>query len=185
MKWMVGVIGVAVLVSGCASSLKTFDSNKKESVGIPIATPVLVKITEKTTYEVDPNNSKFKSYCTPDVNTKYQFMALGERSYLAFKPAFLGKGEFKVEFTDSGTLKAVSLNSDATAGADKVGDLLGTVLPFIAAPKPTVEIKTVAPEDTAQKTKDKYCLKKGTEVVSVERAEVLEQKVNQSLAPTR
>lgn len=172
MKSVIGVIGVALLASGCASSLKTFDSEKKQSVGIPIATPVLVKITEKTTYEVDPNNTKFESFCKPYVSAKYQFLALGERSYLAFDPAFLGKGEFKVEFNDAGTLKTVSLNSDATAGADKVSDLLGTVLPYLAAPKPTVETKAIAPEDTAQKTKDKYCIKKGTEVVSVERVEI-------------
>ena len=171
MKRIIWVIGVVVLASGCASSLKTFDSEKKQSVGIPITSPVLVKITEKTTYEVDPNNTTFDSFCKPDVNAKYQFLALGERSYLAFDPAFLGKGEFKVEFNDAGALKTISLNSDATAGADKVSDLLGTVLPYIAAPKPTVEKKAIA-QDTAQKTKDKYCIKKGTEVVSVERVEI-------------
>lgn len=172
MKSTIWVIGIAVLVSGCASSLKTFDSEKKQNVGIPISSPVLVKITEKTTYEVDPNNPKFEIFCKPDLNAKYQFLALGERSYIAFDPAFLGKGEFKVEFNDAGALKTVSLNSDATAGADKVSDLLGTVLPYLAAPKPTVETKAFAPEDTAQKTKEKYCIKKGTEVMSVERVEI-------------
>jgi hypothetical protein len=172
MKGAIGFIGVVLLATGCASSLKTFDSEKKQSVGIPIATPVLVKITEETTYVVDPNNKNFESFCISDVHAKYQFLALGERSYLAFDPAFLGKGEFKIEFNDAGALKTVSLNSDATAGADKVSDLLGTVLPYLAAPKPTVETKAIASEDTAQKTKDKYCIKKSTKVMSVERVEI-------------
>ena len=170
MKAIIGVMGAAVLISGCASSLETFDSAGNRSVGIPIATPVLVKITEQTTYEVDPNHKNYESYCMPDVNSKYQFLALGERTYLAFDPAFLGKGEFKAEFSDSGALKTVSLNSDATAGADRVGNLLGTVLPYLAAP--TVEVLAAEGEGTAQKTKDKYCIKKGTEVTSVERVTV-------------
>lgn len=162
---------MSTMVSGCASSLKTFDSEKKASVGIPIATPVLVKITQRTNYEVDPNNQVYSKYCTSVTSSKYEFLALGERSYIAFNPAMLGKGEFKVEFTDSGALKSVSLNSDATAGAEKVKDLLSTVLPYLAAPKITA---AVAPGegDTAQQKRDKYCISKGTEVLSVERVGV-------------
>lgn len=169
---LIAVVSIAILTSGCASSLKTFDSQKLPSVGIPVGTPVLVKITEKTSYEVDPSNSKYESYCKPEINAKYQFLALGERSYIAFDPAPFGKGEFKVEFNDAGVLKTVSLNSDATAGADKVSDLLGTVLPYLAAPKPAPETKALVVEDTAQKKKDKYCIKKGAEVVTVERVEI-------------
>lgn len=166
------MVGIASLSAGCASSFKTYDSQKQPSVGIPIATPVLVKITEQTNYEVDQKNKEYEAYCTSEKNSKYEFLPLGERSYIAFTPAALGKGEFKIEFNDAGTLKSVSLNSDSTAGADKVNSLLGTVLPYLAAPKPTAKVTLLAAEDTAQKKKDKYCIKKGTEVISVERVEI-------------
>ena len=61
-------------------------------------------------------------------------LALGERSYISFAPGELGKGESELEFNDAGLLKSVSLNSDATAGAAQVNELLKTVLPFVAAP---------------------------------------------------
>lgn len=163
------LVACCVGLTGCASSLKTYDDKKQPSVGIPIGIPVLVKITEQTAYEVDPKNKDYVGYCIPDINATYQFFALGERSYIAFEPASLGNGEFKVEFNDSGMLKTVSLNSDATAGAEKVYDLLKTVLPYVAAPKPTAEVKALVMKDTAQEKKDKYCIKKSTEVISVER----------------
>lgn len=160
------------LLSGCASSLKTFDAQKNPSVGIPVGTPILVKITERTTYEVDPKHPEFQSYCKTDVNATYEFLPLGERSYIAFEPAALGKGEFKVEFNDNGALKTVSVNSDATAGTQSVTELLSTILPYMAAPKPTPEIKATIAKDTAQETKEKYCIKKGTEVTDVERVNI-------------
>ncbi len=128
-KWIVSValvLGSIVLLGGCASSLKTFDAQKNPSVGIPVGSPVLVKITEKTTYEVDPKHKEFENYCKPDVNATYKFLPLGERVYIAFDPAIWGKGEFKVEFNDNGALKSVSLNSDASAGVQSVNELLGT-----------------------------------------------------------
>jgi hypothetical protein len=162
----------ALAIAGCASTLTTFDSKGTLTKGVPFGTPVLVKITERTTYQVDPKNQQFSEYCTPDHLVKLQFLPLGERHYVTFSPAAFGKGEFKVEFGDTGTLKSVSLNSDATAGVEKVGDFLGTVLPFITEKK-TEEATTSAQKDlTAQETKAKYCLKKATEVVAVERFEV-------------
>lgn len=163
---------LVAVCTGCASSIQTFDATGKQTAGVPIATPVLVKITEKTSYEVGPDGSAYSKYCTDEVSAKYQFLALGERSYVTFKAAPLGKGEFKLEFNDAGVLKAVSLNSDATAGAEQISGLLGTVLPYLAAPKPTLESKSVALEETAQKIKEKYCIKKGTEVLSVERVKI-------------
>lgn len=168
MKIIPLLIATPMLISGCASSLLTYDSNKVETVGIPISTPVLVKITEKTDYEVVPG--KDSKYCTSETNSKYQFMALGERSYIGFKPAQLGKGEFKVEFNDNGTLKSVSLNSDATAGTEKVTGLLETVLPFIAAPKPIPAAQ--ASDKSAQSLKDLNCIKKGTQVTDVQTVQV-------------
>ncbi|MEF8726715.1 MAG: hypothetical protein V5B34_00605 [Accumulibacter sp.] len=171
MKKSIVLAFLSVFVTGCASYLKTYDSDEQPSVGIPIATPVLVKIVEITNYSVDPKQASYSDYCTPVTSSKYEFLALGKRSYIAFDPAVFGKGEFKVEFTDSGALKSVSLNSDATAGAEGIKDLLGTVLPFLAAPKPTAAVAALV-DDTAQQKRDKYCIKKGTEVLSVERVDI-------------
>jgi hypothetical protein len=172
MKNIAIVFAASLLASGCASSLKTFNAKSEPTVGIPIGTPVLVEITEETTYEVDPNHVMYESYCKPDTNSKYQFLALGERSFIAFDPAPVGKGEFKVEFNDAGVLKSVSLNSDATAGTEKITGLLETVLPYLAVPKPTPSAQGLPPDTSAQGNKEKYCIKKGTKVVSVKRVDI-------------
>ena len=172
MKNILFAIISPTLATGCASSLQTFDANNKPTVGIPISTPVLVKISEETYYEVDPKNTKYESYCKPDLNSRYQFMALGARSFIAFDPAPLGKREFKVEFNDAGALKTVSLNSDATAATKEISGFLETALPYLAAPKPVPSAQALPPDTTAQGIKDKYCIKKGTKVVSVERVEI-------------
>lgn len=166
------IIAVSLLTSGCASSLKTFNEKSEPTVGIPIRTPVLVEITEETTYEVDPNQAKYESYCKSDINSKYEFLALGERSFIAFNPAPLGKGEFNVEFNDAGVLKKVSLNSDASAGTEKIAGLLDTVLPYLAAPKPTPSAQLFSSDTSAQGNKEKYCIKKGTKVVDVKRVNI-------------
>ncbi|HEX2964432.1 MAG TPA: hypothetical protein VHO84_01530 [Syntrophorhabdaceae bacterium] len=159
----------ALLLTGCSSSLKTFDEKQRLSVGIPINTPVLVKVTERTIYAVDPRNREFEEFCVPSISTTFQYHTLGERSYVAFDPAFFGKGEFKIEFHENGGLKSIVLNSDASTGVDKMNDLLKTVAPYIAAPLGlTKEMKTVQ-EGTAQSMKEKYCIKTQTEIISIER----------------
>ena len=160
------------LTSGCASSLKTFDSNSKPTVGVPVSAPALVKITTKTTFSVVPGHEAFAAYCVEEVDSEFTFLPLGERSYITFDAAQFGKSEFKIEFNDTGALKAVSLNSDAAAGVDAVGGIVSSVLPFLAAPKAAPQAGTATATDPAQKTKEMHCSKKGTEVVSVERVTV-------------
>lgn len=172
MKSMAIIFAASLFVSGCASSLKTFNAESEPIVGIPIGTPVLVEITEETSYEVDPNHVIYETYCKPDINSKYQFLALGERNFIAFEPAPLGKGEFKVEFSDAGVLKSVSLNSEATTGTEKIAGLLDTVLPYLAAPKPTPSAQALPPDASAQGNKEKYCIKKETKVLSVKRVDI-------------
>ena len=180
--FLVAMAGFAVLASGCASSLKTFGGDGKPSVGIPIGTPVLVKITAETTFKGTANapENEVAKYCLSEKNEELKFMALGERSYIEFIPAPLGKGEFTIEFNDEGVLKKVTLNSDATAGVDKVNSLLGTVLPYLAAPKPTaaatLEAAGAKVDESAQKMKEKLCLKTETKIISIERAVICDEK---------
>ncbi|NMG00887.1 hypothetical protein GPA27_26250 [Aromatoleum toluolicum] len=172
MKITVLISSAPLLLGGCASSLETFDASGTQSVGVPIATPVLVKVTERTSFAVSPDGADYARYCIEEVNARYQFLAIGERSYVTFKPAPLGKGEFKLEFTDAGALKMVSLNSDASAGVEQVTGLIGSVLPYVAAPKPVPDARAAVSEVAAEKLKEKYCLKKGTEVLRVERVKI-------------
>jgi hypothetical protein len=170
---------IAMTSCGCASTLQTFDSKKTEMAGVPVSVPVLVKITESVKYVPAPNAGTNESYCTPERNSRYAFMPLGERIYVNFDSAPFGKGEFKLEFNDSGLMKSVSLNSDATAGAEQISGLIGTILPYLSAPKSVADTRptsmNVTDPDTAaaagtepaQALKDRYCLKAGTEVIDV------------------
>lgn len=167
-------LGLAVqAAAGCASSLKTIGADGAPVLGIPVASRVLVRVTETTTFVVDPANPAYAAYCTPETSSRYEFMPLGEPFYVVFEPAALGKGEFRLELAESGVLKSVSLNSDATAGADDVGELLAAVLPFVAAPRREPEAAgMVGADDTAQKLKTRYCLKNGTAVTLIERVTI-------------
>ncbi|MEW5983284.1 MAG: hypothetical protein AB1806_13085 [Acidobacteriota bacterium] len=164
---------ITLSFGGCASSLRTFGGDARPIVGVPVATPVLVRITETTSFEVDPANPGYQAYCTDETTSRYEFLAVGERAYVAFRPAMFGKGEFRLELTPSGALKSVSVNSDATAGADTVGELLAAALPFVAAPKAAADTKAALPAgETAQKIKERYCLKTGSQVTRIERVQI-------------
>lgn len=157
-------------ITGCASSLKTYNDQNEPSVGVPVAAPVLVKITEVTTYKSIDNETEHAKYCTPETNVRFDYLALGERSYITFKPAPFGKAEFALEYNESGSLKSVSLGSDASAGVEKVNELVSTVLPYIASTKVASadQAKLLTEDDkkllgapsekTAQEMKDKFCL---------------------------
>jgi len=158
LKFATGV-AVTFLISGCASSLTTFDENKEPSKGVPIGAPKLVRIVTKTNFKLikgaDPE--KYGKYCIAEVDTSFRFLPLGKVHYIGFEPALFGDGEFKLELNDSGNLKHVSLNSDASAGVDPVKGLLGTVLPFIKAPVPAMAVlaaPAAAPAVAARLTDD-------------------------------
>jgi hypothetical protein len=170
------IIFSLTLITGCASSLKTYDGQKQSSVGVPVATPVLVKITEITTYKSIDNQKEHAKYCTPETVVRFDYLALGERSYITFEPAPFGKAEFALEYNESGSLKSVSLGSDASAGVEKVNELVSTVLPYVASTKfaSADQTKLLAGTDqklfgaplekTAQEMKDKFCLLEGKTV---------------------
>lgn len=169
-------VAIAMASCGCASTLQTFDSKKAEMVGVPVSIPVLVKITEIVKYVAAPNAGANASYCTEETNSRYAFMPLGERIYVNFDSAPFGKSEFKLEFNDSGLMKSVSLNSDATAGVEQVSGLIGTILPYLSAPKSAADTRSTsldvservaAATEPAQALKDRYCLKAGTHVTEV------------------
>ena len=164
------LLGLSVLSSGCASTLQVLRDDTTPLPGVPVAVPVLVKVVEETTFDLK-GPEEFRKYCVPEVNSSYKFMPVGERVYVAFNPAKLGKGEFKLELTESGGLKMVSLNSDASAAvtdaAGQLTDLVAAALPYVAAPKADEDARMVAADKTAAELKALHCLKKGTRVKGV------------------
>lgn len=169
------IIGILLLVlcAGCASDLLVFDSKGATAKGVPVGTPVLVKVTTTTTYAVDPNNEKYSSYCVDDASESYKVLPLGDLYFVTFNSAALGKSEFSLDFNDSGLLKTVKLNSDPRTAENieatsKVIDSIAEVaktggLGAAMAPRP--------PEDrpTAEQTKRQYCIKK-SETTIIQRA---------------
>lgn len=162
-----------VLISGCASTLKVYDANNNEAKGVPINVPQLMEVTTTTSYKVAKGSEEFKDYCTPEVSSKLEFLPLGERYFVTFDPATLGDGEFSLEFNDQGLVKSVTLNSKASAGAEQANALLSTILPFIKAPKLAQETKSLTGEaDSAQKLKEKHCLKAGSKVSGIKKVDI-------------
>lgn len=166
-----------LLTSGCASSLETYNHEWVASPGVPIYTPILVEVTTETTYKVDPKHNEYASYCTPDEKSTIEFFPLGEVYFLNFNSSTFGKSEFAITFSDKGVLTSVTLNSDPkiAENVEQISGLLGTVLPFLSAPKETeaAEFVMTDPETVAaQKIKETYCIKSSTKVKSLTRRNV-------------
>lgn len=169
-----GILALALGLSGCASEFAVHDKNGQEIVGFPVRTPVLVEITEQTRYEVvaGAEHAEFAKYCTPRVSSSHSVLPLGDLHYVSFDAAALSKGEFSLDFYDSGALKNLSVNSDATEGLDSVSDFVEGVLPFVMAPKEGDDARLFERLDDAETLRKKHCLQTGTTLVSIERISV-------------
>lgn len=160
---------ILIIVSGCASQIKTFDENMTEVPGIPVNQPVLVEVVKETTYKVAPGieHQAYTSLCSEKTeDSDYAFLPLGKKYYVGFEAAALGKGEFKIGFNDSGVMNVVSVNSDASAGLDSITGFLEKTLPFFKEPKITAEAADVR-EDTTAEARSKHCLKMGTKIKGI------------------
>lgn len=177
-KYLLLAVSVSALMStGCSTKLLTYGADGNISKGVPVGTPKLVKITSQTSFKPIKADGN-EIYCVPEISSEYKFMPVGETTYINFDPAELGKGDFKIEFTDSGILKSVSINSEANAGVDSFNNLASTLLPFLTAPKVASTEKdeteglaserSAAVPDNAKYIKAKFCLNTGKTVVSIE-----------------
>lgn len=171
------LVVLMVLLSGCASKLAVYDDKGNPMKGVPVRSPLLVEITTETSYEIDPkisaSDSRYetiKRLCAPTTKSTSSFLPLGTLSYITFEPAALGKSEFKLEFSDSGSLKTLSLNSDPAAATESVSKLLGTILPYVAAPKPTE--KALAEEPDLEKVRASVCIANETKIKSIKERKV-------------
>lgn len=152
------IIGCLVL-TGCASELVV---SNNETEGVPVPFPRLVTQITSTEYEVAPGatNPNAVAICAKNTEkAELKFLPLGKVMYVGFKPAWLGKSEFKVEYNDSGMLKSVSLNSDPTAAVEASAGMLSTILPYLGKPQFEAVEKSTADEERA-----KNCLVKKTSI---------------------
>lgn len=166
------IICTAAFAAACASSLQSFDADGRALKGVPIRAPILVEVTRVTTYAVAPNATA--AYCRPDTAVTLEVMPLGRRFYLNVQPADFGKAEFKLELTEAGTLKSVSLNSDPRSAESmkELGALLGTLLPYAAAPKepPADARKAPTADATTQELRDQHCIRTGVGIRDIREA---------------
>lgn len=159
----------AISLMGCAASLLVYDEDGNLKKGVPVRTPILVEITEKTIYKVDPsiptsdpNYETIVELCEPTLKQSTSFLPLGEISYIEYDPATFAKSEFSIDFGESGALKSISVNSDPAATTESVSNLLATVLPFIKAPRvaPTVDVDL-------EELRNKSCIVKAAVIESI------------------
>lgn len=171
----IGILAMVLGIAGCASEFAVYDDAEQEIVGFPVRTPVLVEITQQTSYEVvaGAEHAEFAKYCTPRSSSSHGILPLGDVHYVSFDAAALGKGEFSLDFYDSGALRNLSVNSDATEGLDSVSEFVEGVLPFVAAPKAAGDDARLFERlDDAEILRKKHCLQTGTTLVSIERISI-------------
>lgn len=135
---------------------------------------MLARVTRVTSFVPAPNAGENARFCLPDTAISLDVLPFGERYFIGVKPAAFGKAEFKLEFTDAGLLKTVSLNSDArTAESVKeVSGLLGTLLPYLAVQKSDTAPKGVVLSDLpeANDVRDTFCLRSKVTIAGFEEA---------------
>lgn len=161
----------ALSLCGCATSFRT-TGEKGELPGIPIATPVVTKLTAITSFKPLPSFEKFSVYCGDQETVEsIQVLPLGEIYYLNVKAPPFGKTDFTLELYDSGALNKLVLNLDS---GTNIKGLLDTALPYIKAAKQP-EAQTAAPgalsstDDamlTAAQKKAKYCVSADTKITT-------------------
>jgi hypothetical protein len=133
----ISIICAVFALTGCASSLVLSDDPLS---GVPIYEPQLVRVITTTKYKPSPAPKDQRKVdlgiCdSPKKSQDYKFLPLGKVRYVNFKPSHFGKGEFKVEYYDSGITKSVSLNSDPSAAVESANGLVSTILPYLGKPQ--------------------------------------------------
>ena len=131
------VVLMMMFLSACTANLKVKKGNtngsESEVHGIPFRVPTPYVFSGKYT-----KHSKFGENCTHTPFYEVLALPLGDLYYANVKTGELAGSEFTIEFTEQGTLKKISLNSDTTVDdvASGVASLVGAALPFLS-PVPT------------------------------------------------
>ena len=170
------LISALIMFTACSSDLivaEKLDDIKdgdKKLGGIPFSVPALRKVRTTTTYK--PGGSEedqdYKADCNiSKVEESYQTFPLGKTYFASFDSASLGKSEFSIQFTETGLLKSVTLNSDPNtaqnieATAKLIGSLTGvaTEAAKIATGAATKAFVVAGEKPSAEKRREKHCVK--------------------------
>ncbi|BFM11026.1 hypothetical protein R50072_11790 [Simiduia litorea] len=172
-KWAWCAVFLLVL-SGCATHLKTYDSDgKTETVGIPIPIPMLVKVTSTTSYELAPGSPDSEShYCNKTkIKESYDYISSGSYYYLNIAPSEFAKGSMELGFNDRGLANKIAINSDANTGVDSVAGVLETLIPYFKSPKvsdvsadPAIAKASTSVSEPAEVLRARYCLEKAVAI---------------------
>lgn len=114
MKYILMVVG-STLLSSCASD---FVVSQTPNGGVPFRTQELVEVEREILFKVKPgkHHQKFSKYCSGSkIDRTTMMMPVGDLHYIKFKKSQAGKGKFSAQFTASGTISAVGIESDPTA----------------------------------------------------------------------
>ena len=158
---------ISLFACGCSSSLQSFDANGNPLMGVPVRTPLLAAVTRVSVYTVLPSASANASYCKPDTAITLETLPIGQLTYINVKPATFGKSEFRLELSDAGMLKLVSLNSDPQTAqiAKELATAAGTLLPYLAAPKEAGTKGLVGGDESQPSARDKNCMRSSVTIV--------------------
>jgi hypothetical protein len=125
--WFVIVALATLVLTGCASSLKIFDSAQTPVVGVPFrAAEVYVKQGVKT-------KASKGGTCDPTPFIDTATLPTGTQFFANVDPAQLAKTGFTMKFADNGALTEISLNTEPS-GAEMLkatNELLKTALPVL------------------------------------------------------
>jgi len=175
MRKLPAVIVVVIAISGCASTLRTFDAQQQPSSGIPFRSPVLVDVERMTTFQLVSGQTTLARYCTPESTVTVEFLPIGELHFATLQSAAFGKADFSVELTDAGALKKLTIGSDPGTAAviEATTSLASAILPFAFTQKEPADARTELVSDssnlTAKQLKDRHCTKVKTSITNVKR----------------
>ena len=126
-----------LLNTGCSTKLQTFDSSANATKGIPVPTPLLVKVTTTTSFKAIPGTTKAEAkICdSSEVVESYDYISSGDFYYVNFDPSQFADGSFEINFNDKGLASKISVNSEASSGVSAANSMLETLLPFYKVPK--------------------------------------------------
>jgi hypothetical protein len=119
----------SMLLTACAADLGVYDSNEKKVPGVPVNTPIVYVISGDFT-AFKKKNTKCQQVAAPP---SFQSLPVGDRYFIDPEPGFFYDAEFKVDFSDNGSLKSVVLNSETNLPKtiDAITNLLEKGLPAV------------------------------------------------------
>ena len=149
---LLSVALIATFLPACTARLIVKDKDGNETHGVPFRAPVMYVFSGEFTKHSEGEN------CAPTPFSDTHALPLGDLYYATVKTGELAGSEFTIEFTEQGTLKKISLNSDTTVDdvTSGIAVLLDKASPLLA-PTPTsseaLEKNLILPCDTGKEIK--------------------------------